>query len=220
MRLGAGGLLAFSSTPRSAPRAGTPATTGRPRSLPRAKSHHGLKPGGEILPFLNPLVERPGWPRGQGPAGSRSREPTALSPSRGSPLPRLLPKVASLINTFPLLPLLLTWPEAAQSFKKKKKGKRKENQVQGWPGGQGGCRSLLSGNPPCPGSPERTPCSDSQDLKGGGEHAVNCGPGPLPLVVLISTRASHPASHRPCNYRFLSWVLPGTRPRACSLHAL
>lgn len=60
--------------------------------------------------------------------------------SQGCPLPLLLlplPNVVSLIHTLPLLPTLLIWPEAAQSFKKKK-GKRKEKQVQGRPGWQAG----------------------------------------------------------------------------------
>lgn len=126
VRLGAGGLLAAHLHHGQLLGPGLlPPLAAHPRSLPRAKSHHGQKPGGEIPPLLSPLVERPGCPPvpPRPPRGRRgSPEPTALPPSRGLPLPRLLlPKVASLINTFPLLPLLLMWPEAAQSFKKKKK---------------------------------------------------------------------------------------------------
>lgn len=189
---------------------GAPATISCPPSLPGEKSHHSQTPKGETPPLPGPLVERSGGPgapwdrphRAKSPllcqrlrAGSKphwavSTRQMPQAPLRGwgrwagprCSCPFSPPNLVSLINTFPLLLTHLIWPEAAQSFKKKKKKRQNEGKPgagpPGWQGADvGGSPEthlvlLLQNTPHAP---------NSRIYTGGGpQHTIHCGPSPAP----------------------------------------
>lgn len=102
-----------------------------PTAMPEVEGRKEANPTGLSAPTKCP------GPHSTDRASLRRQRAPRLRAATGQARPSrfpllLLPNVVSLINTFPLLPTFLIWPEAAQSLKKKgKEGKPKGSAADG-----------------------------------------------------------------------------------------